>query len=69
MFKQQPTSAVSQSVSRTKYGSIAGVERLIRTIKSECTRKLTVPYQRESFRRELSLFVIWYVAHRHRSRA
>ena len=33
----------------------AVIERLIRTIKSECTRKLTVPYRRERFRQELSL--------------
>ena len=43
-----------------KYGSVAVVERLIRTIKSECTRKLLVPYRREDFRRELSLFVTCY---------
>jgi transposase InsO family protein len=43
-----------------KYGSIAVVERLIRTIKNECTRKLLVPYHREGFRGELSLFVTWY---------
>ena len=36
------------------------VERLIRTIKSECSRMLLVPYRREDFRRELSLFVTWY---------
>ncbi len=43
-----------------KYGSIAVIERLIRTVKDECTRRLLVPYRREQFRRELSLFVIWY---------
>jgi len=47
-----------------KYGSIAVVERLIRTIKSEGTRRLLVPYLRDRFRRELSLFVIWYNDHR-----
>jgi len=47
-----------------KYGSIAVVERLIRTIKSECTRKLMAPYRRDDFRRELSFFVIWYNRHR-----
>ncbi len=47
-----------------KYGSIAIVERLIRTIKSECTRKLMVPYRRNDFRRELSLFTDWYNIHR-----
>jgi len=39
---------------------IAVIERLIRTFKSECTRKLLIPYRREGFRRELSLFVTWY---------
>jgi transposase InsO family protein len=43
-----------------KYGSIAIVERLIRTIKSECTRKLVISYRRDRFRRELSLFATWY---------
>jgi len=47
-----------------KYGSIAVVERLVRTIKSECTRKLIIPYRHDDFRRELSLFVIWYNRHR-----
>ncbi len=37
------------------------MERLIRTLKSECTRRLLlVPYRRSEFRRELSLFVEWY---------
>ncbi len=47
-----------------KYGSIAVVERLIRTIKSECTRKLIVPYRCEDFRRELLHFTNWYNQHR-----
>jgi transposase InsO family protein len=47
-----------------KYGSIAVIERLIRTIKSECTRRLLVPYRRDSFRRELALFATWYTGHR-----
>jgi transposase InsO family protein len=47
-----------------KYGSIAVVERLIRTVKSECTRKLLMPYRRDRFRRELSLFVNWYNGNR-----
>ena len=47
-----------------KYGSVAVVERLIRTIKTECTRAFMIPYQRDQFRRELSLFVIWYNRHR-----
>jgi len=47
-----------------KYGSIAIVERLIRSLKSECTRRLLVPYHRESFRRELAIYVNWYNGHR-----
>ena len=47
-----------------KYGSIAVIERLMRTIKTECTRQLMVPYQRPQLRRELSLFMDWYNAHR-----
>jgi transposase InsO family protein len=43
-----------------KYGSLAVIERLIRTIKDDCTRRLIIPYRRDSFRRELSLFIGWY---------
>jgi putative transposase len=51
------------AVGRT--GSIAVVERLIRTLKDHCTRALTiVPLLRRSFRREVSLFVGWYNRHR-----
>jgi hypothetical protein len=47
-----------------KYGSIAVVERFIRSMKNECTRRLLVPYQRESVRRELALYVEWYNGYR-----
>jgi transposase InsO family protein len=47
-----------------KYGSIAVVERLIRSIKNECTQRLLVPYQREAFRHELALYISWYNRHR-----
>ncbi len=47
-----------------KYGSLSVVERLIRTIEHECTRKLIVPYDRSTLRRELSLFIEWYNGHR-----
>ena len=47
-----------------RYGSIAVIERLMRTIKSECTRRLLIPYRRESLRRELVLYATWYNAHR-----
>jgi len=47
-----------------KYGSLAVIERLIRTIKDECTRRLIIPYRRDSFRRELSVLLTWYNGHR-----
>ena len=47
-----------------KHGSLSVIERLIRTLKKECTRKLIVPYDRSDFRRELEMFVEWYNAHR-----
>ena len=43
-----------------KYGSIAVVERLIRSLKNECTRRLIVPYGRTAFRHELALYIDWY---------
>ena len=42
------------------YGSISVVERLIRTVKNECTRRLLVSYDRAAFHRELSLYVAWF---------
>jgi putative transposase len=52
-----------------KYGSIAVVERLIRTLKRECTRLLpVVPLARVAFGRELDHFVAWYNAQRPHSR-
>jgi putative transposase len=47
-----------------KHGSIAVVERTIRTIKDECARRLLVPIRREQFRREIQSFVEWYNEHR-----
>ena len=47
-----------------KYGSLAVVERLIRSIKDECTRRLIIPYRRDAFRRELTLFVEWFNGYR-----
>ena len=40
------------------------VERFIRTLKTECTRRLLVPYRRDDFRRELTLYTGWYNEHR-----
>jgi len=47
-----------------KYGSIAVIERLIRTMKTEALRRILVPLDRRSLRRELGLFVEWYNRHR-----
>jgi transposase InsO family protein len=42
-------------------GSIAVVERFIRTLKDGCTRVLhVVPLIRRTFRRELQFFLLWY---------
>jgi len=48
-----------------KYGSIAVIERLIRTLKSECTRRLVlVPFRMADFMRELSHWRDWYNSQR-----
>ena len=47
-----------------KHGSIAVVERLIRTMKDEVTRRILVPLHRVVFRRELASFFAWYDEHR-----
>jgi len=48
-----------------KYGSLAVIERGIRTIKNECTRRLSVvPYRLAAFEQELALYFSWYNAHR-----
>ena len=43
-----------------KHGSIAVVERLILTIKDECTRRIPVPLGREAFRHQLVCFTTRY---------
>jgi len=40
-----------------QYGSIAVVERFIRTMKDECTRCVIIPHRREDMRRELGLYL------------
>ncbi|MCH8880216.1 MAG: DDE-type integrase/transposase/recombinase [Planctomycetes bacterium] len=47
-----------------KHGSIAVVERLIRTIKDEATRRIVVPQRQAAFRRELTSYLAWYNEHR-----
>ena len=47
-----------------KYGSIAVIERFIRTLKSECTRRIVVPLRRRNMRTELTCHLDWYSEHR-----
>ena len=48
-----------------QYGSIAVIERLMKTLKNECTRRLVlIPFRRTDFVRELSLWADWYNGHR-----
>jgi len=47
-----------------QHGSIAVVERAIRTLKNECIRRILVPLCHQQFRHEMSLFVEWYNEHR-----
>jgi len=52
-----------------KYGSLAVIERCIRTIKQERTRRLiTVPYRLAAFKEELALYLSWYNGHRPHAR-
>ncbi len=47
-----------------QHGSIAVVERFILSLKTECTRRLLVPYSRRHLRRELAYYFEWYNEHR-----
>jgi putative transposase len=52
-----------------KYGSLAVIERFIRSLKNECTRLLpVVPLARAAFGRELDEYVAWFNAERPHSR-
>lgn len=43
-----------------QHGSLAVIERFILTLKENCTRRILVPLQHETFRRELRWFADWY---------
>ncbi len=43
-----------------RHGSLAVIERLIRTVKDECTRRIMVPLRVEKVRAELDAFFRWY---------
>jgi putative transposase len=47
-----------------KYGSIAVIERFMRSLKNECTRRILVPLGLDAMRREIALYVHWYNEHR-----
>lgn len=47
-----------------KKGSIAVIERLIRTIKDEWTRRILVSLSADRFREDLTVFARWYNGHR-----
>ena len=47
-----------------EHGSIAIVERFIRSMKSECTRRIIVPFGMTAMRSELSSWATWYNEHR-----
>ena len=43
-----------------RYGSIAVIERFMRTLKQECFRRILVPYGRDAMARALTSFTTWY---------
>ncbi len=47
-----------------KHGSISVVERFIRTMKDEATRRILIPQSRTRFRAALGSFFVWYNEHR-----
>jgi putative transposase len=47
-----------------KYGSVSVIERFIRSMKYEGTRRICVPLRLDSMRRETSYYVNWYNQHR-----
>lgn len=52
-----------------RYGSLAVIERCIRTFKDECTRRLvTIPYRLAAFKTEMGLYFCWYNIHRPHTR-
>ena len=47
-----------------QYGSIAVIERFIKSLKDEWLRRLIVPLRREAMRKELSVYCSWFNGHR-----
>jgi len=47
-----------------QHGSIAIVERFIRSMKAECTRRIMVPFGMKAMRSEIACYIGWYNEHR-----
>ena len=47
-----------------QHGSIAVIERFIRSFKDECIRFISVPLVLDDFRKEIELYTLWYNMHR-----
>jgi transposase InsO family protein len=47
-----------------KYGSIAVIERMFRSLKSECTRQILVPIAQSAMLRELDCYASWFNTYR-----
>jgi putative transposase len=47
-----------------EHGSIAIIERFIRSLKSECTRRISVPFRLDQTRDEVACYATWYNQHR-----
>jgi transposase InsO family protein len=47
-----------------EHGSIAIVERFIRSMKSECTQRITMPFHLDAMRCEIASHATWYNEHR-----
>ncbi len=47
-----------------KYGSIAIVERFIKSMKTEHLRRIMIPFDLDSMRYEVGLYMTWYNEHR-----
>ena len=47
-----------------KHGSIAIVERFIRSLKPDCTRRISVPFRLDQMRDEVACYATWFNQHR-----
>jgi transposase InsO family protein len=47
-----------------RHGSIAIIERFVRSMKSECTRRILVPLRLGAMRRAIASYAAWYAEHR-----